>query len=207
MTSHSRFRPGIFAFVATLLIIGAVPRGTRGQQGPQAPAPAEQPQQPAPPSGLPQKQQTPPPPQTTIAVQSNIVNVDAIVTDQDGNLVTGLQRENFHLFDNGQQQEVINFAPTEQPLTIVMLVEFSARYCQLLRLQESNIGRTDSCSSSSRRTGSRSKPSICSTTLQVDFTQDKREVDDAHSQLGLSEFQRIESLRRRSTKRSTNCAT
>jgi VWFA-related protein len=187
MTSHSRFRPAILAFVVTLLVIGAVPRGVRGQQGPQTPAPDQQPQPPAPPSGLPQKQQTPPPPQATIAVQSNIVNVDAIVTDQDGNLVTGLQRQNFHLFDNGQQQEVINFAPTEQPLTTVMLVEFSARYFSYFGFK-SQYWADGFLQALKPQDWIALKIFDLKTTLVVDFTQDKREVDDGIRSLAFPGF-------------------
>ena len=63
-----------------------------------------------------------------ISVQSNLVNVDVIVTDQDGNLVTGLKRENFRVLDDGQPQQVTNFSPTEAPITVVILMEYSSTY-------------------------------------------------------------------------------
>ena len=69
-----------------------------------------------------------PPPQVAISVQSNLVTVDAIVTDQDGNLVTGLKRENFRVLDDGQPQQVTNFAPTDAPITVVILMEYSSTY-------------------------------------------------------------------------------
>ena len=72
--------------------------------------------------------QPPPPPQVAISVQSNMVNVDAVVTDQDGNIVTGLKKENFRILDEGQRQQISNFAPTDATITIVMLMEFSKRY-------------------------------------------------------------------------------
>jgi hypothetical protein len=70
--------------------------------------------------------------------------VDAIVTDQDGNLVTGLKRENFRVLDDGQPQEVTNFAPTEAPITVVILMEYSSTYWLLPGLlwrQSSILGR------------------------------------------------------------------
>ena len=60
-----------------------------------------------------------------IAVESNLVNVDVVVTDQDGNILTGLKKENFRILDDGQPQQVTNFAPTEAPITMVILMEFS----------------------------------------------------------------------------------
>src|ERR1700688_483587 len=93
------------------------------QQGPQSPAPTREPSQPAPPApGQSQNQRQPtqaPPPQVAISVQSNLVSVEAVVTDQDGNIVTGLKRENFRILDDGNRQQITNFAPTEAPITIV----------------------------------------------------------------------------------------
>jgi VWFA-related protein len=103
------------------------------QEGPTSPSPNREPAQPAPPApgqsqGKAPAAQAPPPPQVAISVQSNIVNVDAVVTDQDGNIVTGLKKDNFRILDEGQRQQVTNFSPSDAPITIVMLMEFSKRY-------------------------------------------------------------------------------
>lgn len=89
------------------------------QQGPIKP-PKETPP-PQPPPAQQQKQQ----PQYSLSVQSNIVQVNAVVTDQDGNIITGLTQQNFHIFDDNQQEPVSNFQPNTAPITIVMLMEFS----------------------------------------------------------------------------------
>jgi VWFA-related protein len=96
------------------------------QQGPDK-LPAQQTTPPTPPSGQQQqqKQSQTPAPQSQISVESNLVNIDAVVTDQDGNILTGLKRENFRVLDEGQAQQITNFAPTEAPITIVILMEFS----------------------------------------------------------------------------------
>jgi len=101
------------------------------QQGPQKPAQQQTqpttPTPPTPPSGQAQEQQKPTaqPPQTAISVQANLVNIDAVVTDQQGNILTGLKKENFRVLDEGQPQQITNFAPTDAPITIVILMEFS----------------------------------------------------------------------------------
>jgi VWFA-related protein len=117
------------ALIAALGFPPDVLAGRAQQQGPQKP-PAQQQTPPTPPSGQGQQQQKPaiPPPQTEITVQSNLVNIDAVVTDQQGNILTGLKRENFRVLDDGQPQQITNFSPTEAPITIVILMEFSARY-------------------------------------------------------------------------------
>src|ERR1700734_4225635 len=120
-----------------LIVTLGVPPGTltsyaRQQQGPVTPAPAQQPgaapkqptgqQQPAE-AGKPQAQR----PQVTIAVQSNVVNIDAVGTDAEGNIITGLQKQNFRALDAGQPQQTSHFGASEAPITIVVLMEFSRR--------------------------------------------------------------------------------
>ncbi len=117
------------ATLATLLMFPGARVTFAQQEGPQKPAPAQEPAPPKPPTG---QQQNPKPsqqaPQVAIAVESNLVNIDAVVTDEDGNLLTGLKRENFRILDGDKPQQITNFAPTEAPITVVILMEYSARY-------------------------------------------------------------------------------
>src|ERR1700734_3409171 len=121
-------------FVGALLAALGIPPGTltaRAQQeeGPQKPAPTQQPATPPQPTGQQQLRQAGQPqnqaPQTSIAVESNVVNIDAVVTDQEGDILTNLKKENFRVLDNNQPQQISNFAPSEAPITIVVLMEFS----------------------------------------------------------------------------------
>ena len=118
-------------FLAVLVVALGVPPDAvvaQNQQGPEKP-PAQQPVPPTPPSG--QQQQKPsasPPPQSEISTQTNVVTVNATVTDQDGDILTNLKQANFRILDDGQPQQITNFAPTEAPITIVILMEFSARF-------------------------------------------------------------------------------
>lgn len=101
------------------------------QEGPQGPGPAQQPEQPKPPTGQGKDQKEQPAakaPQVAITVESNLVHLDAVVTDDDGNIITGLKKENFRVLDDGQPQQITNFGPTEAPVTLVILMEFSASY-------------------------------------------------------------------------------
>jgi VWFA-related protein len=91
------------------------------------------------PSSQPPGQQPPvqPPPASTqqeaqqggvsISVEVPIVTLDVVATTQHGDLITGLKRDNFRIIEDGQPQTITNFAPTDAPLTIVMLMEFSSR--------------------------------------------------------------------------------
>jgi VWFA-related protein len=81
----------------------------------------------------PQQQQPPPPPADqqqkkptyTLSVEVPVVNLDVVVTDNNGDFISGLKKQNFRVLDDGVQQTVTNFAPTDAPITIVMLMEFS----------------------------------------------------------------------------------
>jgi VWFA-related protein len=59
-------------------------------------------------------------------VESNIVNVDAVVYNKkSGQIITGLKRENFAIFEDGVKQNISNFATPESPITVTLVVEYS----------------------------------------------------------------------------------
>jgi VWFA-related protein len=61
----------------------------------------------------------------SISVTVPVVGVDVVVTDNNGNYLTGLKKENFRITEDGTVQTISNFAPTDAPITIVLLLEFS----------------------------------------------------------------------------------
>lgn len=103
-----------------------------------------------------QDQQAPPPPTQQsqqagqgnyqISVNAGLVNVDAVVTDGDGNFLPGLKKENFRILEDGKPQIITNFSPAgEAPITIVLLIEFRAHlytgnyYAQLSKYWGANF--------------------------------------------------------------------
>src|SRR5438105_1636654 len=59
-------------------------------------------------------------------VDTNIVNVDAVVYNKKtGQIVTGLKKENFAIFENGVKQTISNFATPESPITVTLVLEYS----------------------------------------------------------------------------------
>ena len=96
--------------------------------GPQggAPPPPQQQQKPEQTQSATPAQQ-PPQAGVTIAVDVPIVTLDVVATTQHGDIIPGLKKENFRIFDDGVPQTITNFAPTEAPITTVMLLEFSSR--------------------------------------------------------------------------------
>jgi Ca-activated chloride channel family protein len=58
-----------------------------------------------------------------IRVNVDRVNVGVSVSDPTGKFVEGLQRENFHIFDNGVEQPITDFLAVEEPAQTLMLIE------------------------------------------------------------------------------------
>lgn len=135
-------------------------------------------------------------PQVSIAVEVPIVTVDVVVTTQHGDIITGLKKENFRILEDGVPQTITNFAPTDAPITIVILMEFSriaygifgytARewaYPFMNQLQQQDWVALVTFDLKSR--------------IEVDFTQNKEEVKSAIARLyfpGFSESNLFDAL-------------
>jgi VWFA-related protein len=99
--------------LGTLIFTLMIPAGemrawaqTKDKQKPQAPAEQT-------PGGL------------SISVTVPVVSVDVVLTDNNGNFLTGMKKENFRITEDGAVQTITNFAPSDAPITIVLLLEFS----------------------------------------------------------------------------------
>ncbi len=64
-------------------------------------------------------------PLATFSSQAQLVEVYATVTDDKGELVTGLRRNDFQVYENNQLQDVSQFAFGEFPLTVALGVDRS----------------------------------------------------------------------------------
>lgn len=60
-----------------------------------------------------------------ITARADLVNVDVSITDAKGNFVAGLSSSQFHVFDEGAEQRITNFASIDEPVQILLLVETS----------------------------------------------------------------------------------
>ena len=70
----------------------------------------------------------------TLSTTTNLVNLDVLVLDKDGNPISTLTRNNFKLYDDGVPQTVSNFGTSQAPTTTCMVIEFSNRYWAFLYL-------------------------------------------------------------------------
>ena len=61
-----------------------------------------------------------------LKIKTNVVNVDTVVySKKGGQIITGLKKENFVIYENGIKQETSNFATPEAPITVTLVVEYS----------------------------------------------------------------------------------
>jgi len=60
-----------------------------------------------------------------IRVETNVVTIPVSVLDRDGRFITGLQKEDFQVFENGVEQKIEEFATVQQPFTVILLIDVS----------------------------------------------------------------------------------
>jgi Ca-activated chloride channel family protein len=68
-------------------------------------------------------QESPPHQVESIRVSVDLVNVGVIVTDAQGRFVETLKRDNFQVFDSGEEQPITSFASVEEPAQVLLLIE------------------------------------------------------------------------------------
>jgi hypothetical protein len=83
---------------------------------------AQTPQPQQPPAAPPQE---PAPLDTIFSGGVEVVQAPVLVFDRNGNYVDGLQANQFHLFDNGKEQN-INVDVTYQPISLVICLQANA---------------------------------------------------------------------------------
>ncbi|HWF08048.1 MAG TPA: VWA domain-containing protein [Bryobacteraceae bacterium] len=64
----------------------------------------------------------------TFKAETNVVTVDAQVLDQHGNPIPGIPRDKFRILEDNVPQTLTQFSVGEAPMTVAMVIEFSARF-------------------------------------------------------------------------------
>lgn len=136
MTVRSSFASKLTALWAILFVLAAV--SAFGQSRPQRPDPAKETLNPN------QKRNTRPDPKAeeqkrleeeeknavvfpdVEKVETELVNVDAVVYNKKTKqILTGLKKENFAVFENGVKQDISVFSEPESPITVTVVLEYS----------------------------------------------------------------------------------
>jgi VWFA-related protein len=80
--------------------------------------------------GLPPLPEPPPPSPSAnrppaIPADANLITFDVVVENKNGLPIRGLQKEHFKVFEDNVEQNLSYFAPTDAPLTVAIVIEFS----------------------------------------------------------------------------------
>ncbi|MEJ7701747.1 MAG: VWA domain-containing protein [Pyrinomonadaceae bacterium] len=60
-----------------------------------------------------------------IRVETNLVTFPVSVLDRNGRFISGLQKQDFQIFENGVEQKIDSFASVEQPFTVILMIDVS----------------------------------------------------------------------------------
>ncbi len=172
-----------------------------GKPRQEAPAEAGGPTDNVGPYAIPKKSETdaPPPPRMTapkkvegmpdysIRVNAPLVNVDVMVTaNKNGQFITGLHKENFRVFEDGQPQDVKNFNVSQAPITAVLLTEFaSTNYVFMIQALQASYAFVNTLK---KEDWVAVEYYDMNPHILVDFTQDKRALYGALNQLRMPGF-------------------
>src|SRR6266481_2383758 len=167
-------RVGILAGMAAA---GSATVWAQAPAGPQPTSPGQDNSAPAQKPAAPQ-QQKPQEGGVSISVEVPVVTLDVVAATQNGDIIPGLKKENFRVLEDGQPQTITSFGPTDAPITIVVLMEFSARFYGWFGYQAKywasalfpNLNQKDWVALVTFDMKPRT---------EVDFTQNKQEVETA----------------------------
>jgi len=60
-----------------------------------------------------------------IRVETNLVTVPAIVKKRSGAYIPNLDRKDFHIYEDGVEQEISHFEAADKPFTVILMLDAS----------------------------------------------------------------------------------
>ena len=139
-------------------------------------------QQPTPPAQDKQQKKPEQPGEFAISVEVPLVTVDVVATDNSGSFITGLKKENFRILEDGVPQTITNFAPTDAPITIVLLLEFSKLGYEVFAYNATTWGY-EFLGQLNKDDWVALETYDLRPRIEVDFTRDKQQIRQALSHL------------------------
>ena len=75
-----------------------------------------------------------------LRVETTLVTVPVSVTDRGGRYIADLRKEDFHLFEDGVEQQIAHFAAVDKPFTVVLMLDTSAStWSKLSQIKEAAL--------------------------------------------------------------------
>jgi VWFA-related protein len=125
LSGGKRLMKQTLATFALLYLLMIIAPGIQGQERErrvnQSPAPASS-AKPALPQSTPEEVGE----GDVVKVDTTLVTVPVSVTDRDGRYLPDLQKDDFHLYEDGVEQQIAYFATTEKPFTVILMLDTSA---------------------------------------------------------------------------------
>jgi VWFA-related protein len=166
---------------AAAILSGAVVSHTQVRPGPIPPPSHGQPPPTPPPKGAQGI------PNAAISIEAALVNLDVLVTDEDGLVLTGLKKGNFRVLDDGKAQMISDFEATGASITIVMLMEYSGSAYDYFAYKAASWG-SHFLNHLEQQDYVALVTYDIKPTVKVDFTRNKAAVQETLSMLSYPQF-------------------
>lgn len=62
---------------------------------------------------------------TTVRINTRLVSIPIIATDATGRYITDLKEQEFHIYEDGIEQQIASFSLVEQPVNVILLLDVS----------------------------------------------------------------------------------
>lgn len=113
-------------FLLTLSIIGLLTSSAFAQDAPPPPVLKVRTQVVEPkPTPTPEEKEPEIDEDDVLRTSTSLITIPAEVVDRNGRYAGNLRKEDFHLFENGVEQQITNFASVEEPFTVALLLDVS----------------------------------------------------------------------------------
>src|SRR5258708_5707609 len=74
---------------------------------------------------------------SVVRVSTSLITVPAVVMDRNGRYIANLRKEDFHIYEDGVEQDVAYFASVERPFTVALMLDVSgSTQSQLSQIRE-----------------------------------------------------------------------
>jgi VWFA-related protein len=135
-----------------------------------------------------EEEQPKPQGQTGIRVAVNQVRLDVTVQNAKGDLIQGLSKEHFKVYEDKVLQEIVNFTPIEAPMTVVLVAEYSKAVPDWDFLYDVLVGSYTFVEQMRKEDWVAVVAYDIRPEILVDFTQNKMEVYQALKRLNFPAF-------------------